>query len=57
MAAPSRPPTFKAHGVKPVCAGCGRKLTYLESLWFVSLPFPAVYGFSCCADKAPRKAA
>ena len=35
MAAPSRPPTFKAYACKPVCLGCGRKLSYDEPVWFV----------------------
>lgn len=53
MAAPSIPPSYKQYGVKPVCYGCGRKLTYNESLWFVGGDSPAVFGFSCC----PRLAA
>ncbi len=34
MALSSRPPTFKAYGVKPVCAGCNRRLRATEPLWF-----------------------
>lgn len=55
MADPSRPPTYKNYGTSPVCAGCGRKLSYNESLWFVGAGngHPGqVFGFQCCATKA-----
>ena len=48
MAAPSRPPTFKAFGLRPYCSGCGRRLTPTEPLWFQGHPFRAVWGW-CCA--------
>lgn len=49
MAAPSRPPNFRAYSVKPVCAGCGRKLVAKNemALWFVGHPVAAVYGPEC----------
>ncbi len=49
MAAPSRPPNFRQYGLKPVCAGCGRKLVAKNemAMWFVGYPTPAVYGKEC----------
>lgn len=48
--AESRPPTFKAYGVKPVCHSCGRKLSAQETLWFTGAGYttpPAVFGREC----------
>lgn len=54
MAKGSHPPTFAQHGGSRDCAGCGRRLTYAEPLWFVDYPPPrAVYGM-CCAALAAR---
>jgi len=47
-AAPSRKPTFKDYGVKPVCSGCGRKLVAKDepAMWFASNP-GRVFGLCC----------
>ena len=34
MSAGSHPPSFKAYGSKGFCAGCGRKITPTEPVWF-----------------------
>jgi hypothetical protein len=47
--APAATPTFALYGLRASCTGCGRKLRATEMLWFQAHPFPAVYGFSCCA--------
>ncbi len=61
MAAPSRPPTFKAYGVDRRCSNCGSKLTVKDTRWFQGYPFRAVYGLCCWSIAAhiteERKAA
>lgn len=54
MAAPSRPPNFKAYGVDRKCYGCGRKLTADEpgGRWFTGFPTRGVFG-RCCFTLAP----
>jgi hypothetical protein len=47
MAAHSRPATFKGYGVKPVCSGCGRKVSLAEPLWFTEYPRAGVFGREC----------
>ncbi len=53
MAEPSRKPTFSQYHVKPVCAGCGRKLKAKDEpcMWFRGGSTPAVFGY-CCWTKA-----
>ena len=51
MASPSRPPTWKAYGCEPVCLGCGRRVTYDESLHFRGYPKPSGVFGACCAPR------
>ncbi len=58
MAEGSQKPTFSQYKVKPLCAGCGRKLVAKDesAMWFVGQPKPKVYGY-CCWQLAGRKTA